>query len=96
MFTQLLITNLHQLLFELLDLWDVQFAQQVVHQAGSGIEQLFLLGRGDAVVVGESIGQFGEAILKFLQSLVVVGFSGGIVAELETNQRNAERAEGRK
>lgn len=53
------ITNLHQLLFELLDLRDVQFAQQVVHKAGCGMEQLFLAGRGDAVVVGDGIGQFG-------------------------------------
>lgn len=60
------------------------------------MEQLFLLGRGDAVVVGDGVGQFGEAILISLESLVVVGFSGGIVAEFEAIQRNAKRAEGKR
>lgn len=86
-------TNLHQLLFELLDLGDIKLAQQVVHEAGRRMEQLLLLGRGDAVVVGDGIGQFREAILITVESLVVVGLSGGIVAELETIQRNAKRAE---
>lgn len=31
-----------------------------------------------------------------MQSLVVVGFGGGIVAELEAIQGNAQRAEGRR
>lgn len=60
------------------------------------MEQLFLLGHGDAVVVSDGIGQFGEAVFIFLESLVVIGFGGGIVAELETIQRDAERAEGGK
>lgn len=89
-------TNLHQLLFELLDLRDVQFAQQVVHEAGRRVEELLLLGHGHAVVVGDGVGKFAEAVLVSIQSLVVVGFSGGIVAELETIQGNAERTEGRK
>lgn len=58
------------------------------------MEQLFLLRRGDAVVVGDGVGQFGEAIFVSLESLVVVRF--GIVTELETIQRNAKRAEGQK
>ncbi len=60
------------------------------------MEQFFLLGRGDAVVVGDGIGQFGEAILISLESLVIVRFSGSIVAEFEAIQRNAKRAEGKK
>lgn len=60
------------------------------------MEQLFLLGGGDAVVEGDGVGQFGEAVLKSVESLVVVRFSGGIVTELETIQRNAKRAEGEK
>lgn len=59
------------------------------------MEQLFLLGCGDAVVISDGIGQFGEAILISVESLVVVRFSGGIVAELETIQRDAKRAEGK-
>lgn len=57
------------------------------------MEQLFLLGRGDAVVVGDGIGQFCEAILITVESLVVIRFGSGIVAELETIQRNAKRTE---
>lgn len=89
-------TNLHQLLFELLDLGDVQFAQQVVHQAGRRVEELLLLRHGHAVVVGDGVGKFAEAVLVSIHGLVVVGFSGGIVAEFETIQGNAERTEGRK
>lgn len=59
------------------------------------MEQLFLLGRGDAVVVGDGVDQFGEAILVPVESLVIVGFGGGIVAELQTIQRDAQRAEGK-
>lgn len=91
-FLWLLRTNLHQLLFELLDLREVQLAQNVVHQAGSRMEQLFLLGRRDAVVVVDGIGQLGEAVLISMEGLVVVGLGGCIVAELETVQRNAEGA----
>lgn len=56
------------------------------------MEQLFLLGRGDAVVIGDGIGQFGEASFVSVESLVVVGLSGGILAVLEAIQRNAKRA----
>lgn len=59
------------------------------------MEQLALLGRGDAVVVGDGIGQLGEAVLVSVESLVVVWLGGGIVAELETVQGNAKRTEGR-
>lgn len=45
------------------------------------MEQL-LLGRGDAVVVVDGVGQFGEAILVSVESLVVVRLSGGVLAEL--------------
>lgn len=85
-------SNLHQLLFEFLDLRDVELTQQVVHKAGRRMEQLVLLGRGDAVVVGDGIGQFGEASFVSVKSLVVVGLSGGILAVLEAIQRNAKRA----
>lgn len=55
------------------------------------MEQFFLLGRG--VVVGDGIGQLREAILISVESLVVIRLGGGIVAELETIQRNAKRTE---
>lgn len=57
------------------------------------MEQLFLLGHGDAVVIGDGIGQFGEAILISVESLIVIGFGGGVIAELETIQRDAKRTE---
>lgn len=60
------------------------------------MEQLFLLGRGDAVVVGDGIGQLGEAVLVSMESLIVVWLGGGIVAELEIVQRNAQRTEGKR
>lgn len=60
------------------------------------MEQLFLLGRGDAVVVGDGIGELGEAVLVTVESLVVVRLSARIVAELETIERNAKRAEGKR
>lgn len=59
------------------------------------MEQLFLPGGGDAVVVGDGIGQLGEAVLVSVESLIVVWLSGGIVAELETVQGNAERTKGK-
>lgn len=84
-------TNLHQLLFELLDFTDVKLTQQVIHKAGHRLEQLLLFGCRDAVVIGD--GQFCEAILISVESLVVVGLSGGIITELETIQGNAKWAE---
>ncbi len=58
------------------------------------MEQLLLLGRGDAVVTVDGVGQLGEAVLVSVEGLVVVGLGGGIVAELESIQRDAERAWG--
>ena len=88
-------TNLYQLLFELLDLRDVEFAQQVVHEAGDRAEQLVHPGRGAAVAFSDRVGQFDEAVLVPLQSLVVVGLGAGIVTELEAVQRDAQWAEGK-
>lgn len=84
-------TNLHQLLLELLDLREVELAEDVVHQAGRRAEQLLLLGRGDAVVVVDGVGELGEAVVA-VQGLVVVGLGGGVVAELQAVQGDAERA----
>lgn len=84
-------TNLHQLLLELLDLREVELAEDVVHQAGRRAEQLLLLGRGDAVVVVDGVGELGEALVA-VQGLVVVGLGGGVVAELQAVQGDAEGA----
>lgn len=84
-------TNLHQLLLELLDLREVELAEDVVHEAGRGAEQLLLLGRGDAIVVVDGVGELGEALVA-VQGLVVVGLGGGVVAELQAVQGDAEGA----
>ncbi|TNN50017.1 hypothetical protein EYF80_039758 [Liparis tanakae] len=82
---------------------DVEFAQQVVHEAGRRVERLALLGRGgaDAVVVvaGDGVGQLGEAALVSVEGVVVVGLAAAaqaavVAAELESVQRDAEGAEG--
>lgn len=88
-------TNLHQLLLELLDLGEVELAEDVVHQAGRRPEQLVLLGRRDAVVVVDGVGELGEALVA-VQSLVVVGLGGGVIAELQAVQGDAEGAGGKK
>lgn len=88
-------THLHQLLLEFLDLGEVQLAEDVVHQAGRRPEQLVLLGRRDAVVVVDGVGELGEAVVA-VQGLVVVGLGGGVVAELQAVQGDAERAERKK
>lgn len=56
------------------------------------MEQL-LLRCGDAVVVVDGVGQFGEAVFESVESLVIVRLSGGVLAELQTIQRNAQWAE---
>lgn len=45
------------------------------------MEQL-LIGCGNAVVIVDGVGQFGEAIFKSMERLVVVRLSGGVLAEL--------------
>lgn len=84
-------TNLHQLLLELLDFGEVELAEDVVHQARRRPEQLVLLGRRDAVVVVDGVGELGEALVA-VQGLVVVGLGGGVVAELQAVQGDAEGA----
>lgn len=68
-------------MFELLDFRDVELTQEVIHETRRRMEQL-LLGCGDAVVVVDGVGQFGEAIFIPVESLVVVWLSGGVLAEL--------------
>lgn len=45
------------------------------------MEQL-LTGCGDAVVIVDGVGQFGEAVVISVESLVIVGLGGGVLTEL--------------
>lgn len=45
------------------------------------MEQL-LVGCGDAVVIIDGVGQFCEAVVISVESLVIVGLGGGVLTEL--------------
>lgn len=80
---------LQQLLFQLLDLGDVEFVQEVVHEAGGRLEQISFFGRGHAVVV--VVGDLVEAVLVDVEGFVVVGLDRGVVAKLQPIEGDAQR-----
>lgn len=79
--------HLYQLLFDFLDLRDVQLIQQIVHQAGGWMDTFSFFGRGNTLVIG--VGDFLESVL--VNGIVVVGHDRGVVAELQPVERDAQR-----
>ncbi len=75
-------------MFDLLDLWDVELIQQIVHEAGGRVEQLSFFRRWNTVVV---VVDLVKAILADVEGFVVVGLDWGVVAELQPIEGDAQR-----